>query len=197
MRSLTVVKDEVGNVKIAQFGSVWDADFPNALDEHFNYFKNWVETPSNLELLKKKINLISFFSADERVKFNRKLEEDNNKTINYSNDFLDAEIGVHILDKASTFTSKTRLENYYKYIEDTMFASVIFEINFQKGIAQMRVNGIPQYTHKFAEEKENKVVEVKHRRGRPRKTEAEEYAVSIMKANKRIKGKRGRPRKKW
>lgn len=194
MRSLTVVKDEEGNVKIAQFGSVFDCEeTKNEYDLQSEYFRNWVENQDNLNLLKEKIKKIKFFTPEEYIEFSSKIRKNNKLAWDYDDKFLDANVGVHILDRTPEFNSKTRLTSYYKYIDDTMFASVIFEINFQKGVAQISINRRAQYVHQFAEPKEIKEEDIKPKRGRRKKTEEEQYNDFLMK--KKEPKKRGRKRK--
>ena len=194
MRSLTVVKDEEGNVKIAQFGSFFDnEENRNKYDQDYDYFKNWVEKEENLNLLKEKIKKIKFFSSEEYIEFSSKIRRNNKSAWEYDDKFLDASIGVHLLDRTPEFNSKTRLTSYYKYVNDTMFASIIYEIDFQKGIAQVSINRRPQYTHQFAEPKEIKDENIKPKRGRRKKTEEEQYNDYLMKQNE--PKKRGRKRK--
>ena len=194
MRSLTVVKDEEGNVKIAQYGSVFELGDENkyAYDVASDYFRNWVEKEENLSLLKEKIKKIKFFTPEEYIEFSSKIRRNHKVAWEYDDKFLDASVGVHILDRAPEFNSKIRLTSYYKYIGDTMFAPVIFEIDFQKGQAQISINRRPQYIHQFAEPKEVKIEEVKPKRGRRKKTEEEQYYDYLNKP----KAKRGRPKKK-
>lgn len=194
MRSLTVVKDEEGNVKIAQFGSVFDCEeTKNEYDLQSEYFRNWVENQDNLDLLKEKIKKIKFFTSEEYIEFSSKIRKNNKAAWDYDDKFLDANVGVHILDRTSEFNARTRLTSYYKYIDDTMFASVIFEINFQKGFAQISINRRAQYVHQFAEPKEVKEENIKPKRGRRKKTEEEQYNDFLMK--KKEPKKRGRKRK--
>lgn len=194
MRSLTIVKDEEGNVKIAQFGSFFDnEENRNKYDQDYDYFKNWVEKEENLNLLKEKIKKIKFFSSEEYIEFSSRIRRNNKSAWEYDDKFLDASIGVHLLDRTPEFNSKTRLTSYYKYVNDTMFASIIYEIDFQKGIAQVSINRRPQYTHQFAEPKEIKDENIKPKRGRRKKTEEEQYNDYLMKQNE--PKKRGRKRK--
>lgn len=194
MRSLTIVKDEEGNVKIAQFGSFFDnEENRNKYDQDYDYFKNWVEKEENLNLLKEKIKKIKFFSSEEYIEFSSRIRRNNKSAWEYDDKFLDASIGVHLLDRTPEFNSKTRLTSYYKYVNDTMFASIIYEIDFQKGIAQVSINRRPQYTHQFAEPKEIKDENIKPKRGRKKKTEEEQYNDYLMKQNE--PKKRGRKRK--
>lgn len=194
MRSLTIVKDEEGNVKIAQFGSFFDnEENKNKYNQDYDYFKNWVEKEENLNLLKEKIKKIKFFSPEEYTEFSSRIRKNNKTAWEYDDKFLDANVGVHILDRTPEFNSKTRLTSYYKYIDDTIFASVIFEINFQKGVAQISINRRAQYVHQFAEPKEIKEEDIKPKRGRRKKTEEEQYNDFLMK--KKEPKKRGRKRK--
>ena len=194
MRSLTIVKDEEGNIKIAQFGNFFDdEENRNKYDQDYDYFKNWVDKEENLNLLKEKIKKIKFFSPEEYIEFNSRIRKNNKTAWEYDDKFLDATVGIHLLDRVSEFNSKTRLTSYYKYVNDTIFASIIYEIDFQKGIAQVSINRRPQYTHQFAEPKEIKDENIKPKRGRRKKTEEEQYNDYLMKQNE--SKKRGRKRK--
>lgn len=189
MRSLTVVKDEEGNVKIAQYGSTFEFKENGKIYEvESGYFKNWVENQNNLNLLKEKIKKIKFFSPEEYIKFSSKIKRNNKNAWDYDNNFLEASVGVHILDRVPEFNSKTRLTSYYKYVNDIMFTSILFEIDFQKGCAQIFINKKPQYKHQFAASKIINIEDNKPRRGRKKKIKEEQFL-------NKPKGKRGRPKK--
>ena len=69
LRTITVVKDEEGKVKIAQFGSCWEEDNPNCVNEQVDFFKEFVSSKEELSILKKGIGKISFFSDKEYIDY--------------------------------------------------------------------------------------------------------------------------------
>lgn len=156
MRSLTVVRDKEGTIKIAQFGSLWDPDYPNAAAECVEYFERVAKDSCRLDVIEKKIEKIKFFDSQERINFLKRLQSGNKSAASYSEQFLESDIGVHILDKVEQFTAKTRLTSYYKYIGDTMFASYVFEIDFSQGVARILYMCREIFHHKFREGRENR-----------------------------------------
>ena len=168
MRSLTVVKDIEGNVKIAQFGNVWEEDEPNIYTNWCNYFKEYVQNKSKMDLLLKQLPKIKFFSPEEYIEFQKKIQKESKIAYKYDNEFLVVEIGVHILDRAPEFNKNTRLESYYKYVGDTMFASVIFEIDFNKGLATIKNLSNIVFSYRFSEAHEPPKIKTSQR-GRPKK----------------------------
>ena len=71
MRSLTVVKDELGNVKVAQFGSIVGEDVEESqlVEDACLLFKTFVSEAANISGLSQKIKQISFFPLPEYTKF--------------------------------------------------------------------------------------------------------------------------------
>ena len=109
MRSLTIVKDIEGNVKIAQFGNVWEEDEPNVYTNWCNYFREYVHNKDKMDLLLKQLPKIKFFSPEEYIEFQKKIQKESKIAYKYDDEFLVSEIGVHILDRASKFNKNTSL----------------------------------------------------------------------------------------
>ena len=176
-RTITVVKDEEGKVKIAQFGSCWEEDNPNCVNEQISFFKNFVSSADSILTLRKNIGKIAFFSEQEYSDYNRGLRKGNKTETEYEEEFMDSSVGVYILEKAKKFTAKTRLVSCYKHIDDAMFSSMRFFIDFQSNTAKIVSNrdevffcSLPIDKKKVVKKEEPIIVEQPKKRGRPKKT---------------------------
>lgn len=176
-RTITVVKDEEGKVKIAQFGSCWEEDNPNCVNEQIAFFKDFVSSHDSLLTLRKNIGKIAFFSEQEYSDYSRGLRKGNKTETEYEEEFMDSSVGVYILEKAKKFNAKTRLVSYYKYIDDAMFSSMRFFIDFQSNTAKIVSNrdevffcSLPIDKKKVVKKEEPIIVEQPKKRGRPKKT---------------------------
>ena len=175
-RTVTVVKDEEGKVKIAQFGSCWEEDNPDCVNEQISFFKKFVSSTDSILTLRKNIGKIAFFSEQEYIEYNRGLRKGNKAETEYEEEFMDSSVGVYILEKASKFNSKTRLVSYYKYIDDVMFSSMRFFVDFQDNTAKIISNmnevfscELPIERKKVAKKEEPIPAEQPKKRGRPKK----------------------------
>ena len=194
MRSLTVVKDLHGDVKIAQFGSVWDGDDPKAFQKACNFFREFVSQEENIKLLIKQTEKVKFFTDEEYKIHCKQLFERNVKATHYEEKYLSEDIGVYILSKVGSFTKDTRLVSDYKYVKDVLFAPVIFEIDLSTGIASIKERSATVFSMqvKEAEKEAGKKTEepiAKKRRGRPPRSEAEKYHASLLKKQEKEKAK--------
>lgn len=174
-RTITVVKDEEGKVKIAQFGSCWEEDNPDCVNEQISFFKNFVSSTDNILTLRKNIGKIAFFSEQEYAEYSRGLSKGNKAETEYEEEFMDSSVGVYILEKAKKFNTKTRLVSYYKYIDDVMFSSMRFFIDFQVNTAKIISNmnevfscELPTEKKKVAKKEEPIPAEQPKKRGRPK-----------------------------
>ena len=175
-RTITVVKDEEGKVKIAQFGSCWEEDNPNCVNEQISFFKNFVSSTDSILTLRKNIGKIAFFSEQEHVEYNRGLRKGNKTETEYAKEFMGSSVGVYILEKAKKFTTKTRLVSCYKYIDDAMFSSMRFFVDFQSNTAKIVSNRgevfsckLPIEKKKVVKKEEPITSEHPKKRGRPKK----------------------------
>lgn len=175
-RTITVVKDEEGKVKIAQFGSCWEEDNPNCVNEQISFFKNFVSSTDSILTLRKNIGKIAFFSEQEHVEYNRGLRKGNKTETEYAKEFMGNSVGVYILEKAKKFTTKTRLVSCYKYIDDAMFSSMRFFVDFQSNTAKIVSNRgevfsckLPIEKKKVVKKEEPITSEQPKKRGRPKK----------------------------
>ena len=175
-RTITVVKDEEGKVKIAHFGSCWEEDNPNCVNEQISFFKNFVSSTDSILTLRKNIGKVSFFSEQEYSDYNRGLRKGNKTETEYEEEFMDSSVGVYILEKAKKFTAKTRLVSCYKHIDDAMFSSMRFFIDFQSNTAKIVCNRgevfsceLPIEKKKVVKKEEPITSEQSKKRGRPKK----------------------------
>ncbi len=175
-RTITVVKDEEGKVKISQFGSCWEEDNPNCVNEQISFFKNFVSSVDSILTLRKNIGKVSFFSEQEYSDYTRGLRKGNKTETEYEEEFMDNSVGVYILEKAKKFTAKTRLVSCYKHIDDAMFSSMRFFIDFQSNTAKIVSNRdevfsceLPIEKKKIVKKEEPITSEQSKKRGRPKK----------------------------
>ena len=175
-RTITVAKDEEGKVKIAQFGSCWEEDNPNCVNEQISFFKNFVSSVDSILTLRKNIGKVSFFSEQEYSDYNRGLRKGNKTETEYEEEFMDSSVGVYILEKAKKFSTITRLVSCYKHVDDAMFSSMRFFIDFQSNTAKIVSNRdevfsceLPIEKKKVAKKEEPIPAEQPKKRGRPKK----------------------------
>lgn len=175
-RTITVVKDEEGKVKIAQFGSCWEEDNPNCVNEQIYFFKNFVSSTDSILTLRKNIGKIAFFSEQEYADYTRGLRKGNKTETEYEEEFMDSSVGVYILEKAKKFSAKTRLVSCYKHIDDAMFSSMRFFVDFQSNTARIVSNRdevfscvLPIEKKKIVKKEEPITSEQPKKRGRPKK----------------------------
>lgn len=175
-RTITVVKDEEGKVKIAQFGGCWEEDNPNCVNEQISFFKNFVSSTDSILTLRKNIGKIAFFSEQEYADYTRGLRKGNKAETEYEEEFMDSSVGVYILEKAKKFSAKTRLVSCYKHIDDAMFSSMRFFIDFQSNTAKIVSNRdevfscvLPIEKKKIVKKEEPITSEQPKKRGRPKK----------------------------
>lgn len=188
MRSLTVVKDELGNVKVAQFGSIVGEDVEESqlVEDACLLFKTFVSEAANISGLSQKIKQISFFQPAEYTKFFFSLiRQPTTSKLSYYNTFLDAEIGVKILERYLRFNSKTRLVSYYNYTRDIMFAPLYFEINYSTGQSLIRYQGNTIFQLKIGEPSTSAKGELIKSRGRKKQTEEEKLHKQLQRAQRR------------
>lgn len=202
-RTITVVRDEEGKVKIAQFGSCWEEDNPNCVNEQISFFKNFVSSTDSLLILRKNIGKIAFFSEQEYVEYNRGLIKGNKTETEYAKEFMGSSVGVYILEKAKKFTTKTRLVSCYKYIDDAMFSSMRFFVDFQSNTAKIVSNmgevfscELPIERKKVVKREEPAPAEQPKKRGRPKKVTLDAKVEKKQPAKKRATNKKATTPKK-
>ena len=145
MRSITIVKDEKGTIKVGQFGNYrqcsWIGEVKSdseIIDELKDYFFKFVKNKSNIKKLEESIKNLSFYTGkdDSFIKMfysNKKSDTD------YYNTWIDSEPGVCILDTIITQkTDDVQLQDYSSKVNDSMFAELVFEIDLQKHFASVK-----------------------------------------------------------
>lgn len=202
MRSITVVRDKQGNIKIAQFGSIWEGDNPNSCAGAVKFFKDFVSDKNNIELLIKQMSKIQFFTDSEWADYQKDLYERKKKAQDYWEEFLDADVGVYILSKIDKFNKNTRLISDYKNVGDTMFAPMVFEIDLHKGIASISYLSGNIFSFRVGEAQKSVDSPAaendppKRKRGRPKKSEAEKYQKALEKKQAKVKAAKAAKKRK-
>ena len=156
LRTLTIVKNEDGKPKIAHFGSTFVEDEPNCYEKQISFFKEFISCPNKMYSLLQGINKVQFFSEDEYIEYVKSIAMGDKKSIAYENEYLDSSVGVYIIDKCNKFNEKTRFVSNYKYINDVLFYSLGFEIDFQTKTAAIRQKGDVIFSYTFEIEKPTK-----------------------------------------
>lgn len=181
-RTLTIVKDKDGKVKIAQFGSCWVDDEPTCVSDQMHFFEDFVSSEEKVTSLKKGIDKIAFFSEQEYIEYSRGLRNGNKRETSYEEEFVDSSVGVYILGKCDKFNLKTRLISYYKYADDALFSSARYIIDFQSNTAKIITNRKEVFScelpikvnqTKVKKEEPSTTQKLLKRRGRPKKAEAQ------------------------
>lgn len=127
MRFLVVVKNEKGEVKIAQFCRT-DRTFEELVVE----FTTFYSKEENLKALKKGISHCKFFSEKDQGPFLRDIMSGKKTAMDHFDKFCDSELGFNLFTNLSGVKKEVKLYSYYKYVGDFMFADALFEIDFAK-----------------------------------------------------------------
>lgn len=152
MRSVTIVKDAKGVVKVGQFGNYIQIDWLDEpdktdnelLEEYRQYIIEFFRDEKKVKKLQENIAHLSFYTSKDMSDFNAMYNSNRKADVEYCNTWLDMYTGIRILDTiVSHSTSKVKLEDYSTKAIDPMFAEVIFDIDFQKKYVEMRYHGRP------------------------------------------------------
>ena len=206
LRTLTIVKDNDGRVKIAQFGSCWVDDEPTCASDQMQFFEDFVSSEEKVTSLKKGIDKIAFFSEQEYIEYSRGLRNGNKRETTYEKEFMDSSVGVYILGKCDKFNSKTRLISYYKYADDALFSSARYIIDFQSNTAKIVTNREEVFScelpikvnrTKAKKEEPHAAQEPPKRRGRPKKVEAQKVEVPKVPNEKKTSTRNKRSSDLW
>ena len=137
MRSLTIVKNEKGEVKIAQFGRTDERDKQVEIDQ----FMTFISDAKKLDGLKKAITYVSFWTEKTQGGFLKSLMAGNKTAVEHYEKYLDPEIGVGILDAVLGTKKEIKLYGYATKADDFMFCDIVFTIDFSKNKAYYKTGG--------------------------------------------------------
>jgi hypothetical protein len=126
-RNLTVVKDNTGTTKVAQYGQ-WDG-YPQhsglkALD--------FLRDETLVENLRNRLTLVEFIDDQEAEAIWEGFEHDSNDPTKYTNEYpgLSRDTGIDILLAVASSTATLKTIDNSEFAKDTLFCEGIYEIDF-------------------------------------------------------------------
>lgn len=150
MRSITIIKDSDGKIKVAQFGNYRQCEWSDEpvkssseiIGEFKDYFVSFMSNKHKVKKLKENIQYLSFYTTKDSGDFYKIFMSQKKSDIDYCNKWHEDTIGIHILDSIIDGKPEgVRLHDYSSRVSDFMFADIVFEIDFQKHFAEMRIRG--------------------------------------------------------
>lgn len=142
MRSLTVCRNEKGEVKIAQFGKTDERSTQVEIDQ----FTAFVSDDKKLDGLKKALTYVSFWTEKTQGGFLKSLMASNKTAVEHYEKYLDPEIGVGILEAVLGAKKEIKLYGYANKADDFMFTDIVFVVDFSKNKAYYKTGG---ETHEY------------------------------------------------
>ena len=142
MRSLTVCRNEKGEVKIAQFGKTDERSTQVEIDQ----FTAFVSDLKNLDGLKKALTYVSFWTEKTQGGFLKSLMAGNKTAVEHYEKYCDPEIGVGILEAVLGIKKEIKLYGYANKADDFMFCDIVFVVDFSKNKAYYKTGG---ETHEY------------------------------------------------
>lgn len=137
MRSLTVCRNEKGEVKIAQFGRTDKRSTQVEIDQ----FTAFVSDLKKLDGLKKALTYVSFLTEKTQGGFLKSLMAGNKTAVEHYEKYLDPEIGVGILEVVLGAKKEIKLYGYANKADDFMFCDIVFVVDFSKNKAYYKTGG--------------------------------------------------------
>lgn len=151
MRSITIIKDSNGKIKVAQFGNYRQCKWSDEpvksssaiIDELKDYFVSFMSNKHKVKKLQENIQYLSFYTSKDGGDLYKIFMSHKKSDIDYCNKWYEDTIGVHILDNIIDGKPEgVRLHDYSARLSsDFMFVDIIFEVDFQKHFAEMHVKG--------------------------------------------------------
>lgn len=142
MRSLTICRNEKGEVKIAQFGRTDERSTQVEIDQ----FTAFVSDDKKLDGLKKALTYVSFWTEKTQGGFLKSLMASNKTAVEHYEKYLDPEIGVGILEAVLGAKKEIKLYGYANKADDFMFTDIVFVVDFSKNKAYYKTGG---ETHEY------------------------------------------------
>jgi hypothetical protein len=126
-RNLTVVKDNTGTTRVAQYGQ-WDG-YPQhsglkALD--------FLRDETLVENLRNRLTLVEFIDDQEAEVIWEGFEHDSNDPTKYTNEYpgLSRDTGIDILLAVASSTATLKTIDNSEFAKDTLFCEGIYEVDF-------------------------------------------------------------------
>ena len=137
MRSLTICRNEKGEVKIAQFGRTDERSTQVEIDQ----FTAFVSDPEKLNGLKKALTYVSFWTEKTQGGFLKSLMAGNKTAVEHYEKYCDPEIGIDILEAVLGVKKEIKLYGYANKADDFMFTDIVFVVDFSKNKAYYKTGG--------------------------------------------------------
>lgn len=150
MRSLTIVKDEEGKIKVANFGNYRQCDWldepvksgSQLTDEFRDYLVKFTLDKTRMKKLLDSIKNVSFYTSKDSGEFYKMFQSNHKQDIEIYDKFFDNMVGIYILDNLiNTNTKGLKLHDYSARMADGMFVDLVFVIDFQKRYSEMFIHG--------------------------------------------------------
>ena len=126
-RNLTVVKDNTGINRVAQYGQ-WDG-YP----EHSGIVAlEFLRNKTNLENLRNRLTLVEFIEDEEAEAIWEGFDHDYNDPTKYTNEYpgLSRDTGIDILLAVASATATLKTIDNSEFAKDTLFCEGIYEVDF-------------------------------------------------------------------
>lgn len=150
MKSLTIIKDEEGKIKVANFGNYRQCDWSDEpvksgsqlIDEFRNYLVKFTLDKIKMKKLLDSIKNVSFYTSKDSGEFYKMFQSNRKQDIEIYDKFFDDMVGIYVLDNLiNTNTKGLKLHDYSTRMNDSMFVDLVFVIDFQKRCAEMFIRG--------------------------------------------------------
>ena len=129
-RNLTVVKDNTGTTRLAQYGQ-WDG-YP----EHSGIKAlEFLRDETLVENLRNRLTLVEFIDDQEAEAIWEGFDHDSNDPTKYTNEYpgLSRDTGIDILVAVASATETLKTIDNSDFANDTLFCEGIYEIDFSIG----------------------------------------------------------------
>lgn len=150
MRSLTIIKDEEGKIKVANFGNYRQCDWldepvksgSQLIDEFRDYLVKFTLDKTKMKKLLDSIKNVSFYTSKDSGEFYRMFHSTRKQDIETYDKFFDDMVGIYVLDNLiNTNTGGLKLHDYSARLTDGMFVDLVFIVDFQKQYSEMFIHG--------------------------------------------------------
>jgi hypothetical protein len=138
-RNLTVVKDNTGTTRVAQYGQ-WDGYPQHSGLKALDFLRDEIL----VENLRNRLTLVEFIDDQEAEAIWEGFEHDSNDPTKYTNEYpgLSRDTGIDILLAVAGATETLKTIDNSEFAKDTLFCEGIYEVDFSIGKFISTYNGI-------------------------------------------------------
>lgn len=148
MRSLTIIKNVDGKIKVAQFSNylpcTWSDEYESSESVLKKSVESFINILSNKENVRKICNSlvhIDFYNSKDNSSFYKMFTSQKRSDRDYYNRWFEHTTGDQILIEILKGVPKNlKLQDYSSRMNDKMFSDVVFVVDFQKMTADVEVN---------------------------------------------------------